>query len=70
MESQGVRYVLAHEARLGPRMKRQIRKAQDSGLLELVAEESSDRLYAITVREGNLAPEASRSRAGSAHAAP
>ena len=70
MESQGVRYVLAHEARLGPRMKRQVRKAQDSGLLELVAEESSDRLYAITVREGSLAPEASRSRAGSAHAAP
>ena len=70
MESQGVRYVLAHEARLGPRMKRQVRKAQDSGLLGLVAEESSDRLYAITVREGSLAPEASRSRAGSAHAAP
>ena len=70
MESQGVRYVLAHEARLGPRMRRQLRKAQDSGLLELVAEESSDRLYAITVREGSLAPEASRSRAGSAHAAP
>ena len=70
MESKGVRYVLAHEARLGPRMKRQVQKAQDSGLLELVAEESSDRLYAITVREGSLAPEASRSRAGSAHAAP
>jgi hypothetical protein len=70
MESKGVRYVLAHEGRLGPRMKRQIHKAVDSGLLELVAEESSDRLYAITVRGGSLAPEASRSRAGSAHAAP
>ena len=44
---EGVRHVLAHEGRLGPRMRRQIREMILAGTLRLVAEEGSDRLYAI-----------------------
>ena len=47
MRRDGVRFVLAHEGRLGPRMLRQIRKARDSGVLVMVSERAPDRLYAI-----------------------
>jgi len=43
----GVRYVLAHEGRLGPRLRRQLRQSTESGILVLVAEETTDRLYEI-----------------------
>ena len=47
MRQDGVRFVLAHEGRLGPRMLRQIRQARDSGALVMVSESAPDRLYAI-----------------------
>lgn len=47
MRRDGVRFVLAHEGRLGPRMLRQIRQARDGGALVMVAERATDRLYAI-----------------------
>ncbi len=47
MREEGVRFVLAHEGRLGPRMRRQITNAVDSGALVLVSEKPPDRLYAI-----------------------
>jgi hypothetical protein len=43
----GVRFVLAHEGRLGPRMRRRIRQAVEAGDLSMVAERGSDRLYQI-----------------------
>ncbi|MGH9337822.1 MAG: hypothetical protein ACRD21_29060, partial [Vicinamibacteria bacterium] len=47
----GVRYLLAHEARLGPRRKREIQEAEGKGLLFLVGEEPPDRLYEIRITE-------------------
>ena len=47
MRQEGVRFVLAHEGRLGPRMLRQIQQALDSGVLVMVSERTPDRLYAI-----------------------
>jgi len=49
MREDGVRFVLAHEGRLGPRMRRQIESARESGILVLVAEapDDEDRLYAM-----------------------
>ena len=47
MRRDGVRFVLAHEGRLGPRMLRQIQQARDSGVLVMVSERAPDRLYAI-----------------------
>ncbi len=44
---EGVRFVLAHEGRLGPRMRRRLAEAQRSGQLDLVAQASTDRLYTI-----------------------
>jgi hypothetical protein len=47
MSRRGVRYVLAHEGRLGPRKLREIEAARAEGSLALVAESGSDRLYRI-----------------------
>ena len=47
MWQDGVRFVLVHEGRLGPRMLRQIQQARDSGALVMVSERAPDRLYAI-----------------------
>jgi hypothetical protein len=47
LSSQGVRYVLAHEGRLGPRLRRRIAEAEREGILILVGEELPDRLYRI-----------------------
>ena len=47
MWQDGVRFVLVHEGRLGPRMLRQIQQARDSGALVMVSESAPDRLYAI-----------------------
>jgi hypothetical protein len=55
LHQDGVRFVLAHEGRLGPRMLRKIHRAEDSGVLVLVAERATDRaidrLYAIAATE-------------------
>jgi hypothetical protein len=65
----GVRFVLAHEARLGPRMRRELREAELEGILVVVGEEPPDRLYRIELEPGGLTarswsrlPGASRSR--------
>ena len=47
LSEEGVRFVLAHEARLGPRIRRQLRVASEDGLIELVRAERKDRLYRI-----------------------
>lgn len=47
MRDEGVRFVLAHEGRLGPRMRRQITNAVNAGVLVLVSEHPPDRLYTI-----------------------
>ena len=51
LRQDGVRFVLAHEGRLGPRMLRRIRQARDSGVLVLVSERATDRLYVIAAAE-------------------
>jgi len=45
--SKGVRLLLAHRARLGPRMRKQIAQAESIGLLELIDERGPDVLYRI-----------------------
>jgi hypothetical protein len=62
LSDRGVRFVLAHEGRLGPRLRREIADAEREGLLALVGEEPPDRLYRITARSSSPLPEASRSR--------
>ncbi len=47
LSGQGVRFVLAHEGRLGPRLRRQIAEAEREGILILVGEEAPDRLYRV-----------------------
>lgn len=47
MASDGVRFVLAHGARLGPRLERQLAEGERAGWLELVVQEGADRLYRI-----------------------
>ena len=47
LSRQGVRFVLAHEGRLGPRLRRELADAEREGILILVGEESPDRLYRI-----------------------
>lgn len=47
LSKQGVRYVLAHGGRLGPRMLRELREAEQEGLLAVIAEDSGDRLYRL-----------------------
>jgi hypothetical protein len=53
LSSQGVRLVLAHEGRIGPRLRRELREAENQGILILVGEEPGDRLYRITVRSSS-----------------
>ncbi len=62
LSGQGVHLILAHEGRIGPRLRREIRKAEREGILILVGEEPPDRLYRITVRSSSWVPETSRSR--------
>jgi len=50
MASVGVRFLLAHTARLGPRVRRGIDAAEEAKKLELVDEKGSDRLYRILAR--------------------
>jgi hypothetical protein len=47
LSRRGVRYLLAHEGRLGPKLRREIAEAANIGLLSLVAEDAPDRLYVI-----------------------
>ena len=47
LSGEGVHFVLVHAQRLGPRMRRQIAAAEESGLLLLRNEEGEDRLYEI-----------------------
>jgi len=47
LSAQGVRFVLAHEGRLGPRIRRELAEAEREGILILVGEEPPDRLYRI-----------------------
>jgi hypothetical protein len=47
LSEQGVGYVLAHEGRLGPRLRRELADAEREGILILVGEEPPDRLYRI-----------------------
>jgi hypothetical protein len=47
LSGQGVRFVLAHEGRLGPRLRRELADAEREGILILVGEEPPDRLYRI-----------------------
>jgi hypothetical protein len=47
LSRRGVRYVLAHEGRLGPRRRREIEAATELGVLVLLAENALDRLYEI-----------------------
>ncbi|MFQ5792394.1 MAG: hypothetical protein ACE5JI_18145, partial [Acidobacteriota bacterium] len=47
MERKGVKWLLAHTARLGPRMQRKIAEAEREGQIELVDEAGRDRLYRI-----------------------
>jgi hypothetical protein len=51
LSAEGVRFALIHTRRLGPRMRRQIQAAEESGLLELLKESGEDKLYRI--REPN-----------------
>lgn len=44
---EGVRYVLAHEGRLGPRLLREIEEAEKEGRLTRIAEAGTDRLFEI-----------------------
>jgi hypothetical protein len=46
-EAKGVRWVLAHTGRLGPRLTRKLQEAEDSGRLTLLFDENGDRLYRI-----------------------
>lgn len=56
MSRAGLRFVLAHESRLGPRMRRQIDEARRTGALSLIEEDGTDRLYELNVRRGTPAP--------------
>ena len=47
LENEGVRFILAHEARLGPRMVRQIKQAQEQKILRLISRKGEDHLYII-----------------------
>jgi len=47
LSGQGVRFVLAHEGRLGRRRRRELAEAEREGILILVGEEPPDRLYRI-----------------------
>ena len=47
LSGHGVRFVLAHEGRLGPRLRRELADAERQGILILVGEEPPDRLYRI-----------------------
>ncbi len=47
LSDQGVRFVLAHEGRLGPRLRRELAEAEREGVLILMGEEPPDRLYRI-----------------------
>ena len=68
LSRQGVRFVLAHEGRLGPRLRREIAEAERDGILTVLGEERPDRLFRIReggapiVRSSGPLPEASRSR--------
>jgi hypothetical protein len=50
LSAQGVRFVLAHEGRLGPRLRRELAEAEREGILILLGEEPPDRLYRIRDR--------------------
>jgi hypothetical protein len=50
LSREGVRYVLAHEGRLGPRMIRQLQEAEQEGLLVSLAKVSGDQLYVLRDR--------------------
>ena len=63
LSSFGVRFVLVHEGRIGPRLTREILDAERGGNLIVVGGEPGDRLYRITVRSSSSAPGTSRSRA-------
>jgi hypothetical protein len=62
LSDRGVRFVLAHEGRLGPRLRRELAEAEREGTLIVVGEEPPDRLYRITARSSSRLREASRSR--------
>jgi hypothetical protein len=62
LSDRGVRFVLAHEGRIGPRLRRELAEAQRQGILIVVGEEPPDRLYRITVRSSSQLREASSSR--------
>ncbi len=62
LSDRGVHFVLAHEGRLGPRLRRELAEAEREGILVVVGEEPPDRLYRITVRSSSRLREASRSR--------
>jgi hypothetical protein len=47
LSTKGVRFALVHTSRLGPRMRRQIQAAVDSGQLRGISEMEGDRLYRI-----------------------
>ena len=47
LENEGVRFILAHEDRLGPRMVRQIKQAQEQKILRLISRKGEDHLYII-----------------------
>ena len=51
LENEGVRFILAHEARLGPRMVRQIKQAQEQKMLKLISSKGEDRLYIVQASE-------------------
>jgi hypothetical protein len=53
LSSLGVRLVLVHEGRIGPRLRREILEAEREGNLILEGEEPGDRLYRITVRSSS-----------------
>ncbi|HEY7820888.1 MAG TPA: hypothetical protein VIG29_21865, partial [Vicinamibacteria bacterium] len=55
LHAMGVRFVLAHEGRLGPRMVRELSEAERSGRLEVVALEGTDRLLRIRGDGGSTA---------------
>ncbi len=47
LSREGVRYVMAHEGRLGPRLRREIDEAERKGQLAVVAEEGPDRIFEL-----------------------
>jgi hypothetical protein len=47
LSAQGVRFVLAHEGRLGPRIRRELAEAEREGILMVIGEDPPDRLYRI-----------------------